>query len=125
MISDRVLICEDEGISSLRLRTTLTRLGYEVVGVANDGVEAIEAARRLQPDAIVMDVEMPRRDGISAARSIMESCPTAILILSAYSGSGNRAGGNSGYLTKPVTSEQIEGALRSALERFRGTRPDP
>lgn len=123
----RVLICEDEGLTTLRLRTTLSRLGYEVVGVAGDGEEVVAAAASLAPDAILMDIEMPRRDGISAAREIMASCPTAIVMVSAYSDQDSIAAalsaGAAGYLVKPVSDEQLAPALRSAIDAFcRGPR---
>src|SRR5437764_881816 len=70
----RVLICEDEGLTALRLKKALTTLGYEVVGEAKNGEEAVAQAARLQPDAILMDIRMPKLDGI-AARS--RSCASA------------------------------------------------
>lgn len=118
----RVLICEDEGLTSLRMRMTLRRLGYEVVGTPTDGIEGVEAALTMLPDAILMDVEMPRMDGISATRQIMANAPTAILIVSAYSDQESIAAaitaGASGYMTKPVTDDQIEPALCAALTSF-------
>lgn len=123
MNSLRVLICEDEGLTTLRMRTTLTRLGHEVVGVAGDGEAAIPAAAELMPDLILMDVEMPRLDGISATRRIMGDNPTAIVISSAYSDRETvRAAleaGAAGYLVKPVSDEQLEKALAAAMECFR------
>lgn len=122
MTSKRVLICEDEGLTALRLQTTLKNLGYEVVGEARDGEEAVAAAARLQPDAILMDVRMPRLDGISATERIMSARPTAIVMITAYSERElvERAlqAGASGYLVKPVSDDQIEPALRIALSRF-------
>lgn len=122
MARARVLICEDEGLTALRLQATLKRLGYEVVGEARDGDEAVTSARRLGPDAILMDVRMPKRDGISATEQIMSERPTAIVMITAYSerelvDAALRAGA-SGYLVKPVSDEQIEPALQVALSRF-------
>ena len=68
----RVLIAEDETIIRLDLRETLEASGYEVCGEARDGVEAVELAGTLEPDVILMDVKMPRLDGIEAARRILE-----------------------------------------------------
>ncbi len=67
----RILIAEDETIIRLDLRGLLERSGYTVVGEARDGEEAVELARRLEPDLAVMDVKMPRLDGIDAARRIL------------------------------------------------------
>jgi len=118
----RVLICEDEGLTALRLQTTLKNLGYEVVGEARDGEEAVAAAERLQPDAILMDVRMPRLDGIAATERIMKARPTAIVMITAFSEKelveAALQAGASGYLVKPVSDDQIEPALRVALSRF-------
>lgn len=118
----RILICEDEGLTALRLKTSLRRLGYEVVGEAQDGLEAVLKARELKPDAILMDVHMPGQTGIAATEQIMLERPTAIVMLTAYSerelvDSALRAGA-SGYLVKPVSDEQIQPALEVALNRY-------
>jgi two-component system, response regulator PdtaR len=118
----RVLVCEDEGLTALRLQTSLKKLGYEVVGEARDGEEAVASARRLRPDAILMDVRMPKMDGIAATEQIMSEQPTAIVMITAYSerelvDAALRAGA-SGYLVKPVSDDQIEPALKVALSRF-------
>jgi AmiR/NasT family two-component response regulator len=118
----RVLVCEDEGLTALRLQTSLKKLGYEVVGEARDGEEAVASARRLRPDAILMDVRMPKMDGIAATELIMREQPTAIVMITAYSerelvDAALRAGA-SGYLVKPVSDDQIEPALKVALSRF-------
>src|SRR5262245_65068943 len=81
----RVLICEDEGLTALRLRKAVTALGYEVVGEAKDGEEGVRLAGQLAPDAILMDVRMPKLDGIAATEQIMRARPTAIVVVTAYS----------------------------------------
>jgi two-component system, response regulator PdtaR len=118
----RVLICEDEGLTALRLRKAIVALGYEVVGEAKNGEEAVALAERLQPDAILMDIRMPKLDGVTATERIMRDRPTAIVMITAFSerelvDAALRAGA-SGYLVKPVSDEQIEPALRVALNRF-------
>lgn len=122
MAKVRILICEDEGLTALRLQASVTKLGYEVVGEARDGEEAVAAAARLKPDAILMDIRMPKMDGIAATEQIMQARPTAIVMITAYNerelvDSALRAGA-SGYLVKPVSDEQIEPALKVALSRF-------
>jgi two-component system, response regulator PdtaR len=117
-----VLICEDEGLTALRLKKALTGLGYEVVGEAKNGEEAVSQAARLKPDAILMDIRMPKLDGIAATEQIMSARPTAIVMITAYSErelveAALRAGA-SGYLVKPVSDEQIEPALAVALNKF-------
>jgi response regulator NasT len=117
-----VLICEDEGLPALQLRTILVRSGYRVVGEARDGEEAVAFAARLQPEAILMDIRMPKMDGIAATAQIMRARPTAIVVVTAYSErelvDAALEAGASGYLVKPVREEQIEPALRVALSRF-------
>lgn len=122
MAKVRVLVCEDEGLTALRLQASLKKLGYEVVGEARDGEEAVATAARLQPDAILMDIRMPKLDGIAATTQIMQARPTAIVMITAYNerelvDAALRAGA-SGYLVKPVSDEQIEPALKVALSRF-------
>lgn len=122
MAKVRVLICEDEGLTALRLQASMTKLGYEVVGEARDGEEGVAAAARLQPDAVLMDIRMPKLDGIAATAQIMQARPTAIVMITAYNerelvDAALRAGA-SGYLVKPVSDEQIEPALKVALSRF-------
>lgn len=118
----RVLICEDEGLTALRLRTTLTRLGYEVVGEARDGEEAVAAAAQLEPDAILMDIRMPKLDGVAATERIMRERSTAIVMITAYSErelvEAALSAGASSYLVKPVSDEQIGTALTVALNKF-------
>jgi two-component system, response regulator PdtaR len=118
----RILICEDEGLTALRLKKALAGLGYDVIGEAKNGEEAVSLAEQLQPDAILMDIRMPKLDGIAATERIMEARPTAIVMITAYNERElvNAAlhAGASGYLVKPVSDEQIEPALTVALSRF-------
>ena len=119
---ERVLICEDEGLTAMRLREELDALGYDIVGEAEDGLEAVRLAESLRPDVILMDIKMPRLDGIQAAKRIMASHPTAIVMLTAYS-EGNlvdaaTAAGATAYLVKPIESKQLVPALRLARRRF-------
>src|SRR3712207_9030325 len=80
----RILIAEDETIIRLDLRDLLERTGHEVCADARDGVEAVELARTERPDLAVMDVKMPRLDGIEAARRILAERPIPIVMLTAY-----------------------------------------
>lgn len=117
-----VLVCEDEGLTVLRLRKLLTELGYQVLGDARDGEEAVRLAEQLQPDVILMDVNMPRMDGIEATRRIMALTPTAVVMLTAYSDRGlieqAIAAGACGYLVKPVRDEQVAPAITVAVSKF-------
>src|SRR5207244_12283625 len=96
---------EDETIIRLDLRTLLERAGFDVCAEARDGVEAVELARSEHPDLAVLDVKMPRLDGIEAARRILDERPIPIVVLTA---SGQDAlvsraveAGVFGYLVQP------------------------
>ena len=118
----RVLIAEDETIIRLDLRALLERAGHEVVGEARDGDEAIALAERLSPDLIVMDVKMPRLDGIDAARRILANRPVPIVMLTAYAQAEliERAAeaGAFGYLVKPFREADLLPAMATARARF-------
>jgi response regulator NasT len=117
----RVLIAEDETIIRLDLRGTLEASGYEVCGEARDGVEAVELAESLTPDVIVMDVKMPRLDGIEAARRILERQAVPIVMLTAFGHEElvERAvdAGVFGYLAKPFREQDVIPALAAARAR--------
>jgi response regulator NasT len=118
----RVLIAEDETIIRLDLRALLERAGHEVVGEARDGDEAVALAERLVPDLIVMDVKMPRLDGIDAARRIITNRPVPIVMLTAYAQAEliDRAAeaGAFGYLVKPFREADLLPAMATARARF-------
>src|SRR4051795_4448873 len=80
----RILVAEDETIIRLDLKDLLERAGHEVCAEARDGEEAVELARSEQPDLAIMDVKMPRLDGIEAARRIQDERPIPIVMLTAY-----------------------------------------
>ena len=80
----RVLVGEDETLIRLDLRQMLERAGLEVCAEARDGAEAVELARSERPDVAILDVKMPRLDGIEAARRILGERPLPIVIVSAY-----------------------------------------
>ena len=117
----RVLIAEDETIIRLDLRDLLERAGLEVCGEARDGVEAVELARSEQPDVAVLDVKMPRLDGIEAARRILDERPIPIVMLTAYGHEEvvSRAveAGVFGYLVKPFRESDLVPAIRTARAR--------
>src|SRR5215217_1280607 len=80
----RILIAEDETIIRLDLRQLLEAAGHEVCAEARDGEEAVELAASERPDLAVLDVKMPRLDGIDAARRILAERPIPIVMLTAY-----------------------------------------
>ena len=118
----RILIAEDEMIIRLDLRSLLERAGYDVVGEARDGEEAVTLARELEPDLAVMDVKMPKLDGIEAARQMMEARPLPIVMLTAFGEQDlvSRAVdvGVFGYLVKPFREHDVLPAIEAARARF-------
>ncbi|NOZ27844.1 MAG: response regulator [Chloroflexi bacterium] len=119
----RILIADDESIRVLSLRVQLQNLGYQVVGEAANGREAVELARRLQPDLVIMDIKMPVMDGIEAAEVITRERPIPIILLTAYSEAelAQRAAETniSAYLMKPVSEDDLLPAITLAMTRFR------
>ena len=117
----RILIAEDETIIRLDLKDLLERSGFEVCAEAKDGIEAVELARREQPDLAVLDVKMPRLDGIEAARRILDERPIPIVMLTAYGQDElvSRAveAGVFGYLVKPFREQDLLPAIRTARAR--------
>ncbi len=116
-----MLIAEDETIIRLDLKELLERAGFEVVAEARDGVEAVELARAEEPDVAVLDVKMPRLDGIEAARRILADRPIPIVMLTAYGQDElvSRAveAGVFGYLVKPFRESDLLPAIRAARAR--------
>jgi response regulator NasT len=117
----RILVAEDETIIRLDLRGLLERAGYEVVAEARDGEEAVALAREHAPDLALMDVKMPRLDGIEAARRILEERPIPIVMLTAFDQQElvERAAeaGVYGYLVKPFREQDVVPAIELARAR--------
>ena len=120
MSMTRILIAEDETLIRMDLSEMLREAGYEVVGEATDGLEAIELAKQLKPDLAILDVKMPKLDGISAASEIISICPT--LMLTAFSQrelvERARDAGVMGYVVKPFTIADLIPAIEIAFSRF-------
>jgi two-component system, response regulator PdtaR len=117
----KILVAEDETIIRLDLRGLLERAGYEIVAEARDGEEAVALARAHEPDLAVMDVKMPRLDGIEAARRILEERPIPIVMLTAFDQRElvERAAeaGVFGYLVKPFREQDLVPAIELARAR--------
>jgi AmiR/NasT family two-component response regulator len=118
----RILIAEDETIIRLDLRELLEKAGFEVCAEARDGVEAVELARSEEPDLAVLDVKMPKMDGIEAARKILDERPIPIVMLTAYGQQElvSRAveAGVFGYLVKPFRETDLLPAITTARARY-------
>lgn len=119
--SKRVLVAEDEALIRLDIVETLAAAGFDVVGEAADGEEAVELALDLEPDVIVMDVKMPKLDGLTAADQIMKELSCAIVMLTAFSQRelverANEVGAMA-YVVKPFGPEDLVPAVEIALSR--------
>ncbi len=118
----RVIIADDESLIRMDLREMLTNLGYLVVGEVGDGRSAVNLARELRPDIVIMDIKMPDMDGIEAAQMLTEERIAPVLLLSAYSQQElvqrARQAGVAGYLVKPFRESDLTPAIEVALSRF-------
>jgi len=118
----RVLIAEDETLIRLDVAETLTELGINVVGSVGNGQMAVDAARTLRPDVVLMDISMPVRDGISAASEIIGAEIAPVVLLSAFAQTdlvaSAAAAGTFGYLVKPFTGVEVRAALVLAHARW-------
>jgi response regulator NasT len=120
----RVIVADDESIIRMDLREMLTNLGYLVVGEVGDGRSAVNLARKVQPDVVVMDIKFEGEDfdGIDAARVLTEEKIAPVLLLTAYSQRDlvvrAREAGVVGYLVKPFREADLVPAIEVALARF-------
>ncbi len=116
----RVLVVEDEVLIRVDVVETLQEGGHTVVGEAGDGEQAVTLARELSPDLVVMDVKMPKMDGVAAARHITQD-GLAVLVLTAFSDKElveeAADAGTIGYLVKPFQPAQLLAAVEVALAR--------
>jgi DNA-binding NarL/FixJ family response regulator len=142
----RVLLADDQQLLRTGFKLVLgTEPDLDIVGEATDGAEAVEMARRLLPDVVLMDVRMPRQDGVTATRNIVaQKLPVRVLILTTFDLDdyvvGALRAGASGFLAKDVPAEELVAAIRTVaageavvgprilkrlLDRFATLLPDP
>jgi len=118
----RIIIADDEAIIRMDLREMLSNLGYLVIGEVGDGRSAVNLARELRPDLIIMDIKMPDMDGIDAAKILTEEKIAPVLLLTAYSQrelvSRAKEAGVAGYLVKPFRESDLSPAIEVTLARF-------
>lgn len=118
----RVLVAEDEALIRLDLVELLQGEGYEVVGQAGNGEEAVKLARELTPDLVVMDVKMPHMDGITAASIIAEERIAPVVMLTAFSQreliDRAREAGAMAYVVKPFDASDVVPAIELAMARY-------
>ena len=118
----RVLIAEDEALIRLDLAEMLTEEGFDVVGQAGDGEEAVALATSLRPDVVIMDVKMPKKDGIDAAAEIVSDQIAPVVMLTAFSQRDlierARDAGAMAYLVKPFNQADLMPAIELAVARY-------
>lgn len=117
-----LLVADDEHLVATGMAASLRELGFDVVGPASDGEEAVELCRSVRPDMALLDIQMPRRDGLAVAEIVFRRFDIPVVIFSAYSDTqyveaGNRAG-VFGYLLKPITSDQLRVGISVAWGRY-------
>ncbi|QGN35318.1 ANTAR domain-containing response regulator [Microlunatus sp. Gsoil 973] len=120
--ASRVVVAEDESLIRLDLVEMLGEEGYEVVGEAGDGEQAVALATELKPDLVVMDVKMPKMDGISAAEKIATDRIAPVVMLTAFSQreliERAREAGAMAYVVKPFGKDDLVPAIEIAIARY-------
>jgi AmiR/NasT family two-component response regulator len=118
----RVLIAEDEALIRLDLKEMLEEEGYAVVAEVGDGRQAVEQARKLRPDLVILDIQMPVLDGLSAAQQIADARVAPVIVLTAFSQrelvERARDAGAMAYLVKPFSKNDLVPAIEVARARF-------
>ena len=121
----KILIAEDESIIRMGLKSMLQELGHEVYAAVN-GREALQMARKFNPDLAILDIKMPYTDGLQAAKTLAQTDPLPILLLTAFSEEELIEQASDlpiqGYLIKPIKPEELSAAIAVAIKRFRETR---
>jgi len=122
----RILVADDEHLVGRHTTSALKTLGFEVVGPAKNGAEAVKLAEREQPDMAILDIRMPEMDGLAAARELWQRFGTPVIILSAFSNERYldqaRKTGVFGYLIKPAMMDDLRVAIGVAWSRYRDSR---
>ncbi len=116
-----VLVAEDESLIRMDIVETLREFGFDVIGEAKDGAEAVDLAKSLEPDLVVMDIKMPNMDGITAAAE-MQKLKIHVVLLTAFSqkelvDQASEAGAMA-YVVKPFTPNDLLPAIEIAWSRF-------
>ena len=118
----RVLIVEDDSLVSEMIQGLLEGMWYIVTGRAVNGQQAVEMTQSTRPDVVLVDIKLPDMDGIEAARRIYESCPTPVVVLTAYDTpelvERASAAGVGAYLLKPPDAHEMDRAIAVAMARF-------
>lgn len=122
----KVLIVDDAIVARMMLRKILTQAGYEIVGEAGNGLEAIEKYKELKPDIVAMDIVMPEMDGIEATKEIISIDPTANIIITSTMHQKELSlkaldAGATSYIVKPFETDRL---LRTFSQSFENKKED-
>ncbi|MED3660408.1 response regulator [Ureibacillus sp. FSL K6-8385] len=119
-MSKRILVVDDAAFMRMMIKDILTKNGYEVVGEAADGMQAVEKYNELRPDLVTMDITMPEMDGITALKKIKELDPNAVVIM--CSAMGQQAmvidaiqAGAKDFIVKPFQADRVIEAIQKAI----------
>ena len=119
----RIVIADDESLSSMDLKEMLEESGHEVVGVGSDGVEALDLVKEKHPDLVILDVKMPRLDGIQAAKMIAHDNLAPVVLLTAFGDEDMIEKAKKsmvfGYVMKPVEEKTLFPAIQIAVSQYR------
>ena len=118
----RVIIADDEAVIRMGLSQMVSALGYHVAGTAANGEEALAMTKDIKPGLLLLDIKMPRLDGLTVAERLSEEMPLPIVMLTAYSEKSliERAANAAvmGYLVKPIHEKKLGPTLALAINRF-------
>lgn len=118
----RIIIADDESLIRLDLREMLISLGYDVIAEVGDGRTAVDLAKKLRPDLVIMDIKMPEVDGIAAAEELTGDKVAPVVLLTAYSDQAlverAKEAGVVGYLVKPFREAELMPVIEVAMARF-------
>ena len=119
----RIVIADDEALICMDLREMLEEAGHEVVGIGSDGVEALDLVKEKKPDLVILDVKMPRLDGIQAARMIAHDNLAPVVLLTAFGNEDMIEKAKKsmvfGYVMKPVEEKTLFPAIQIAVSQYR------
>lgn len=122
----RIVIADDEALICMDLREMLEEAGHEVVGVGSDGVEALNLVKEKKPDLVILDVKMPRLDGIQAAKMIAHDNLAPVVLLTAFGDEDMIEKAKKsmvfGYVMKPVEERTLFPAIQIAVSQYRQKR---
>jgi len=125
-MSIRILIADDEPLQRMDLRDMLTEQGYQVIGEVRDGLSAVTRARTERPDVVIMDIQMPVMDGLSAAEILISEQIAPVVLATALSDQDSihraKLAGVISYIIKPLRESEIAPTIEMALARYRAYR---